>query len=57
MPLAQLLQEEGLSQRLREVFMYALACIGTAQERPCTKAPATEPAARSSARTRRLHRW
>ena len=45
MPLAQLLQEEGLAQPLREVIMYALACIGTSQERPCTSAAAAAPAA------------
>ena len=36
MPLAQLLREQGLSGPLREVIMYALACIGTDQERFCS---------------------
>jgi hypothetical protein len=45
MPLAQLLREEGLAQPLREVIMYALACIGTSQERPCRDAGAAAPAA------------
>ena len=37
MPLAQLLREQGLSGPLREVIMYALACIGTDQERFCSR--------------------
>ena len=37
MPLVQLLREQGLSGPLREVIMYALACIGTDQERFCSR--------------------